>query len=125
MNLHGIVHSAIGAVNPHVAATMKVSTGSITNPDGSRTPTYTIVTGDAQVQPLTFKDLTQVDGLNLNGSARAIYFFGVFNGVVRPAQKGGDTIALTDGPNVGTWLIVQVLEQWSGWCKVAVVLQNS
>lgn len=125
MNLHGIVHSAIGAVNPHVSATMKVSTGYTTNPDGSRVPTYATLTGDAQVQPLTFKDLTQVDGLNLNGSARAIYFFGAFNGVVRPSQKGGDIITLTGSQNTGNWLVVQVLEQWADWVKVVVVLQNS
>ena len=82
------------------------------------------VTGPAQVQALTYKDLQQVDGVNLNGVARAIYFYGEFNGVVRPRQKGGDLIQLTDGPNAGTWLITHVLETWPDWCKVAVVLQN-
>mgnify|MGYP000617858836 CR=1 FL=1 len=124
MNLHGIVSGAIGSVNPFVTATMQVSDGYTVDPDGTQIPAYTEVTGPAQVQALTYKDLQQVDGVNLNGVARAIYFYGEFNGVVRPRQKGGDLIQLTDGPNAGTWLITHVLETWPDWCKVAVVLQN-
>lgn len=124
MNLHGLVAGNIGAVNPFVPASMKVSTGYTTAGDGKRTSTYSNVTGQAQVQALTFKDLQQLDGINLNGTRRAIYFYGDFNGVVRPARKGGDLVTLTDGPNSGTWLIAQVLEQWPDWCKVAVTLQN-
>lgn len=123
MNLHGIVSPLIGSVNPFVPASMQVATGYTTNADGSRNPTYSSVTGSAQVQALTFKDLQQLSGLNLNGTRRAIYFYGDFNGVVRPAQKGGDLVTLTDSTNVGTWLIAQVLEQWPNWCKVAVTLQ--
>lgn len=124
MNLHGIVAPAIGAVNPFVVASMQVSTGYTTNPDGSRIPTHNTVTGSVQVQALTFKDLTQLDGVNMNGEARAIYFYGEFNGVLRARQKGGDIVTLTDGPNAGNWLIVQMLETWHDWCKAAVVLQN-
>lgn len=124
MNLHGIAAGQIGAINPFVPASMQVSTGYDTAPGGKRTSTYQTVTGTAQVQALTFKDLSQLDGLNLNGTRRAIYFYGAFNGVVRPAQKGGDLITLTDGHNAGKWLIAQVLEQWPDWCKVAVTLQN-
>lgn len=125
MNLHAIVSGAIGAVNPHVSATMQVSTGYTTNPDGSRNPTYVVVTGTAQVQALTYKDLAQVDGINQSGAARGIYFYGDIVGVLRARNKGGDIIALTDGPNVGNWLVTHVLETWSvGWCKCACVLQN-
>lgn len=124
MNLHGIVASAIGTVNPFVGASMQVSTGYTTNPDGSRIPTHNTVTGSVQVQALTFKDLTQLDGVNMNGEARAIYFYGEFNGVLRARQKGGDIVTLTDGPNAGNWLIVKMLETWPDWCKAAVVLQN-
>ncbi|WP_267550375.1 hypothetical protein [Rhizobium rhizogenes] len=124
MNLHAIVSGAIGAVNPHVACTMQVSTGYTTNPDGSRNPTSVIMTGTAQVQALTFKDLHQVDGLNQNGAARGIYFYGDIQGVLRTRAKGGDIITLSDGPNVGDWLVVQVLETWPDWCKCACVLQN-
>lgn len=126
MNLHGIVSGAIGAVNPFVAGTIKVSNGTYTTAaDGKRTPAYDTFTGvQMQVQALTFKDLQQVDGLNLNGTRRAIYMNGRADGVVRSMMKGGDLITLTDGPNAGTWLVAMTLEQFSEWCKVAVTLQN-
>lgn len=126
MNLHSIVSGAIGAINPLMPGTIKVSTGYTTNPGGSRTPTYTTFTGvQMQVQALTWKDLQQVDGLNLNGTRRAIYMNGRADGVVRSLLKGGDIITLTDGPNAGDWLVAMVLEQWPDWCKYAVTLQNT
>lgn len=124
MNLHGIVAPVIGSVNPNVPCTMQNNTGTITNPDGSRTPIYVTVTGTAQVQALTYKDLKQIDGLNQNGAARGIYFYGDIQGVLRTKNKGGDIITLTDGPNVGNWLVIQVLETWADWSKCACVLQN-
>lgn len=83
----------------------------------------------AQVQALSWKDLQQLDGLNMNGERRAIYLEGEFDGVVRPSMKGGDLITLTTGANAGVWLVAQVLEQWSdgdtkAWCKCACTLQN-
>jgi hypothetical protein len=124
MNLHGIVAPIIGSVNPNVPCSMQVSTGSVTNPDGSRTPTYNTVTGTAQVQALSSDDLKQLDGMNKNGAARGIYFYGDIQGVLRTRTKGGDIITLTDGPNVGNWLVIQVLETWPDWSKCACVLQN-
>lgn len=124
MNLHGIVAPIIGAVNPNVPCTLKISTGYTTNPDGSRVPTYTTTTGTAQVQALTYLDLKQVDGLNINGAARGIYFYGDIVGVLRARNKGGDIVTLTDGPNAGDWLIVHVLETWPDWSKAACVLQT-
>jgi hypothetical protein len=123
MNLHGIVSGAIATVNPFENASMQVSKGYTTNPDGSRVPLYDVVTGSVQVQALTFKDLQQVDGLNQNGAARGIYFYGDFNGVLRARNKGGDIVNLSGGPNAGNWLIVHVLETWPDWCKCACVLQ--
>lgn len=129
MNLHAQVAGQIGAVNPFVPGIIRVNTGSATARDGLRTPTYTDVPVTAQVQALTFKDLQQLDGVNMNGVRRGIYFFGAFNAVVRPTEKGGDLIVLTGGANAGTWLTAQVIEQWSDgaiptWCKVAATLQN-
>jgi hypothetical protein len=126
LNLHGIVSGAIGAVNPFVAGTIKVSNGAYTTAsDGKRTPAYDTFKGvQMQVQALTFKDLQQVDGLNLNGTRRAIYMNGRADGVVRSLMKGGDLITLTDGPNAGTWLVAMTLEQFAEWCKIAVTLQN-
>lgn len=75
----------------------------------------------AQVQSLTFRDLTQIEGLNLQGTRRAIYLSGRIDGIVRSRHKGGDLISLPDGTE---WLVAQVLEQWPDWCKVAVTLQD-
>lgn len=125
MNLHGIVARAIGVVNPFVPGTIQISTGYTTGTDGVRIPTYnTLSNVPMQVQAETYKDIQQLDGLNLNGTRRVIYINGKVDGLVRSTNKGGDLITLTDGPNAGVWLVVMVLEQWPDWCKVAVTLQN-
>lgn len=124
MNLHGIVRGAINAVNPDYSTFVFVSVGQTTGPDGTRVPAYYVQNGvRAQVQALTFSDLRQLDGLNLNGERRAIYLFGKFDGVVRNLLKGGDMIVILNGVSVGGWLVAQVLEQWPDWCKVAATLQ--
>ena len=123
MDLHGLVSGVIGAVNPLVPLSIQVSTGpSATAPDGKRSPTYAdavVVLG--QVQALTFRDIQQIDGLNLQGTRRAIYISGNIDGLVRPTNKGGDLITLPDGT---VYLVAMVLETWPEWCKVAVTLQN-
>lgn len=124
MNLHGIVRSAITTVNPDITVLVQVSDGYETLAGGRQEPAYQDAYAiPAQVQSLTFKDLAQLQGLNLNGTKRAIYLYGRFDGVVRSLMKGGDLITVTAGVNKGVWLVVQVLEQWPDWCKVAVTLQ--
>lgn len=82
------------------------------------------LTAMGQVQPLSYKDLMQISGLNVNGLKNGIYMDGQVDAVVRNQIKGGDLITLTAGPNAGVWLVVQMLERWPDWCKAAVVLQN-
>lgn len=126
MNLHGIVSGAIGAVNPFVFATVKRSTGYTTAPDGSRTATYQTFGAKVQVQALTYSDLRQLDGLNIQGVRRAIYLSGEVEGVVRVQQEGGDLIVFPNRtlPEGNVWLAAYVLEQWPDWRKIAIVLQN-
>jgi len=122
MNLHGIARGAISAVNPFVRAQVQVSTGYTTAPGAKRTPQYAPgVMVRVQVQALTFRDIQQIDGLNLQGTRRAIYIDGNIDGLVRPLNKGGDLITLDDG---SVWLVAMVLEAWPDWCKVAVTLQD-
>lgn len=130
MNLHTIVGPVIAAINPSVPVTLSISNGTYTtNPDFSKTPNYTIVTNaQAQIQSLTFRDLKQIEGLNIQGTARAIYLQGDIEGMVRATNKGGDLITMPDGT---VWLVNMVLENWnppdgssSGWVKVAAVLQD-
>lgn len=127
MNLHGIVSGNIGAVNPLLPASVQISTGYSTAADGTRTPQYAApVTAQAQIQALTFRDLQQISGLNLNGQRRAIYLGGELDATVRAKMKGGDLITLANNdPSDGVYLVALVLEQWPDWCKVAATLQNN
>lgn len=78
----------------------------------------------AQVQPVTWRDLQQLDALNIQGVRWKAYLFGTINGVVRSENKGGDLITISSGPHQGVWLVAQVLEQFPDWCCVAITLQN-
>lgn len=125
MNLHGIVSPIIAAVNPHVPVVIRISTGNTLQPGGERVPTYAdpiVVPG--QVQPLQYKDIAQLDSLNVQGTRRAIYLYGAIDGLVRSENKGGDLIEVTTGPNAGIYLVAVVAEAWPEWCKALVTLQN-
>ena len=131
MNLQSLTASAVSAVNPMVSCSLQVSTGSVTNADFSKSPSYAVpVTVMGQIQALTFSDLSQLDGLNIQGIKRAIYLQGDIEGLLRPSGKGGDLITMPDG---SIWLVVIVLEAWGqntgktggNWCKCAVTLQNN
>lgn len=126
----------VAAVNPRVRATFQSSTGSATNADGTQAPTYApSVQVWAQAQALSTTDLQHVDGLNLQGINRSIYIEGRWEGVDRPAVKGGDLITMNDG---SVWLVVAVPEDWTrfpvvapspgqyrrGWCRVVATLQD-
>lgn len=125
MNLHSIVGPLIGSVNPNIQISVRVSTGSAIAADGTRTPTYADpVTVMAQMQPLTWRDIQQLDGLNLQGTRRAIYINGAVEGLVRSTNQGGDLITL---PDRSVWLVAQILEGFdptAGWTKAAITLQN-
>lgn len=120
MNLHSIVRSAIGTVNPHTQAKLLRSIGYTTAADGAQVPRYADArTVSVQMQPLSEGDVKQLDGLNIQGDARVAYLDGQWDGVVRPDGKGGDILV------VGTtrWLVVQSMEDWPDWTKLAVVRQ--
>ena len=128
LNLHAIASRVIGIVNPKILVIVRVSTGYTTEPDGSRSPTYDDVYDvPAQIQSLSQGDLRQIDSLNIQGVQRAIYLYGKIDGLNRPEQKGGDLIVYpenrSDWPFGTTWKVVQVMEQWPSWCKVAVTQQ--
>lgn len=123
MNLHAVVANIVAAVNPLRPVTVQTSTGYTTSATGARTPTYAApVMMMAQVQELTRGDLQHLDALNIQGSQRVIYLSGFVEGVVRWSQKGGDLITMDEYGTV--WLTTAVLEQWHGWVKVSVTLQD-
>ena len=130
MNLQNITAGYVSAVNPMVPCSLQVSIGTTTNADYSVTPNYNapiLVMG--QVQALQFRDIQQLEGLNLQGTRKAIYLQGDVEGLVRASNKGGDLITFPDG---SVWLVAMVLEAWGmnagtpneQWCKVAATLQN-
>ena len=85
------------------------------------TTAFTIL---AQVQALSTRDLRQIEGLNLQGTLKALYVSGDLTGVVRATLKGGDLVTLPDGT---VWLITLVPEPWNitaGWTKALITLQN-
>lgn len=130
MNLHGIVSGVIGAVNPHVPATLQRSNGYATAPDGGRTPAYVTSPQTVQVQALSAKEIQHLDGLNISGVLRKVYLNGDWRSLYRPGNQGGDRFQFgTTGVPVNlqgtTWLVVQVLETWPDWCSLAIQLQMS
>lgn len=128
MDLRSIANQVSDTVNLNIPVTLQSSTGFTTGAGLRQVPTYTPTAGFAQVQALDNSDLKQLDGLNIQGSIRAIYFKGVLAGVVRANTQGGDLVVISASPAVppalvGTWLIVKTAESWPNWTKAIIVLQ--
>ena len=120
MDLRGIANGVTATVNPNKTVTVRRSTGYTIGAGRKQVPGYADpVTGPGQIQALDANDIKQLDGLNIQGTVRAIYLRGVLAGVVRPDGTGGDLVEV-DGQ---TWLVVKVLEGWPTWTKAAIVLQ--
>jgi hypothetical protein len=129
MNLHGIARGAIQVVNPFVLGRVIINSGYTTDPAGNRKPSYGPIFENVpmQVQPVGFRDLSLVEGLNLQGTRRTIYLEGKLDGLIRVDGKGGDIVEFPPGTSFpfGTvWLVAMVLEQWPDWVAVAATLQN-
>lgn len=120
MDLRSIANAASSSVNPNRTVTLLKSTGFTIGAGRKQVPTYADpVTGPAQIQALDGKDLKQLDGLNIQGTIRAIYMRGALAGVIRANEIGGDLIQF-DNQN---WLVVKILESWPDWTKAAIALQ--
>jgi hypothetical protein len=76
------------------------------------------------VQPMSARDLRQVEGLNLAGVQWKVYLHGEVDSIVRAERKGGDLVVIPSGPHAGTWLVTVILEQFPDWCCAGIVLQN-
>lgn len=128
MDLRGLANGVTTTVNPNQTVTVLRSTGFTTGAGAKQVPSYAApVSGPAQIQALDADDIKQLDGLNIQGTIRAIYLRGTLAGVVRPNQTGGDLVTIAAPAPValrGTWLVVKVLESWPDWTKAAVVLQG-
>jgi len=129
MDLRGLANGVTTTVNPNQTVTVLRSTGFTTGAGAKQVPSYAApVSGPAQIQALDADDIKQLDGLNIQGTIRAIYLRGTLAGVVRPNQTGGDLVTIAAPAPValrGTWLVVKVLESWPDWTKAAVVKQGA
>lgn len=97
------------------------SVGYTTRDDGTQVPSYgPPQTMPCQVQAASGDDLKLLDGMNIQGVHRALYLYGEWAAVVRPAQKGGDLVVMPDST---VWLATMSLEDWPGWCKLAITRQ--
>ena len=76
-----------------------------------------------QIQPVGWRDIQMMEGLNLQGSRNKIWFYGRFDGLIRVDNKGGDLVI---DPKGNIYLVAMVAEQWgiNEWCSVFVTLQN-
>ena len=120
MDLRGLANGVTSTINPNETVTVLRSTGFTTGAGAKQVPSYAApVSGPAQIQALDADDIKQLDGLNIQGTIRAIYLRGTLAGVVRPNQTGGDIVQISGQD----WLVVKVLEGWPTWTKAAIVLQ--
>lgn len=120
MDLRGLANGVTSTVNPNQTVTVLRSTGYTIGAGRRQVPSYAApVTGPGQIQALDANDLKQLDGLNVQGTIRAIYLRGALAGVIRPDGTGGDIVQIAGQD----WLVVKVLEGWPTWTKAAIVLQ--
>lgn len=119
MNLHQMASGLIGQVNPFIDATIKVYSGEVEDEAGKTITTYVDTAVNGQLQPLAWKDLQQLDGLNITGVEKKFYVNGNFSAISRPGRTGGDLLVI--GSQV--WMIRTVLELWPDWCSLGLTLQ--
>ena len=120
MDLRGLANGVTSTVNPNKTVTVRRSTGYTIGAGRRQVPSYaTPVSGPAQIQALDADDIKQLDGLNIQGTIRAIYLRGNLAGVIRPDGTGGDIVQIAGQD----WLVVKVLVGWPTWTKEEIVLQ--
>ena len=128
MNLSYIATTAIQSINPNIPVIVRMPHGYAIDPATLRqVPSFHNTAGTGQVQALDNDDLRQIDGLNIQGTIRALYLYGSVAALIRPDALPNAMIRFTSNEGGVTrqrdWGVFKVLEQWEGWCKVAVVYQ--
>jgi len=124
MNLHMLNRQAIGVISQDILAELKQSDGYDILADGTQQPKYKIYSGMIHAQPVP--STLQLGEYILTAEiGRFVYLRGSMASVVRADQKGGDIMRFPARPCEAyrDWKVVAVIEQWPGWCKVAVVMQ--
>ena len=121
IDVFGLAGNLCEAVNPHITASVRFSTGCTDNPDGTVTTQFDTATLEIEVQALSSEDLKQIEDINQQADMRAVYVLGAVRALMRPLQIGGDILTFYGSD----WLVTQQLEEWGNgeWSKVAVTRQ--
>lgn len=128
LDLRTIANGAIQGINPDLQITILQPDGYAIDPGTLvQVPNWIEQPALGNVQSMSSDDLTQVSALNIEGTMRAVYLRGNYNGIFRPGQQPNTVLRFTTNESGTTaerdWNVFKVLEVWQTWCKVAVVLQ--
>ena len=126
MNLRNIANKYTSTINPNIPATLKANDGYTVDDTGKRVPKFIEEPVAIQIQSLTSQDLAKIESFEQQGQYLNVYVTGQFHVLRRLQDKGADKLIFTsfgeNGPS--EWLIKQVAESWSQWCKVIVWRQH-
>ena len=121
INVRAQANRLSSRINPNITVALYKSDGYTIGAGRKQVPKYEKAADClAQVQALDGVELKQIDGLNIQGTIRAIYLYPSVSGVSAPNGTGGDLIKMQGQ----TWLVVRVLEAWPTFTKAAIVLQE-
>lgn len=127
MNLRNIANRYTSStINPNIPATLKANDGYTVDDTGKRVPKFIEEPVTIQIQSLTSQDLAKIESLEQQGQYLNVYVTGQFHVLRRLQDKGADKLVFTAfGENEPSeWLVKQVAESWSQWCKVIVWRQH-
>lgn len=129
INVRGVANAAIQAINPNIPVTVKLPNGYTVDPATRRqVPAYITQSTQGQLQALDGDDLGQINGLNIQGTIRAMYLYDSIAGVIRPDGSSQSHVVFTSNEagvvKEREWGVFKVLESWPDWCKVAIVYQE-
>lgn len=125
MNLRAMANSRTQTINPNLVIELLRSNGYTVGAAFKQIPAFISMTGEAQIQALSGKDLMHLNNLGIEGVSRKVYLYGNWMGVVRSDEKGGDVLVFPQVPGEPNqqWKIRTVFETWPDWCAVGVSLQ--
>ncbi len=124
MNLNAIAGGVVSAISPPVVLKIQISTGpGKTGSDGGRSPTYADpVYAPGNLCPMSYTDIVQADGMQIQGVRSKLYINAQIEGLVRSKNRGGDLVTLPDG---SVYKVALILEAWPNWTSCIVTLQDN
>lgn len=121
MNLNALAGAAIASVEPPVDVVIKRSIGAVEDASGRVVPQYADpIETQGDKQSLTGSDVYKLQGMNVQGVVCKMYLNGNYEGLFRATGGGGDLLIFENQ----TYLVGAVLERWSDWCCLALIMQT-